>query len=262
MTLLFATVALVLLFVPSTPGQTDASTGAFEVATIHPVDPPLKSGRFLTMQGPHRFVAKNFTLRLLIAAAYDANPKAVTGGPGWLDTAKFDIEAVTPGEKQPTRPQQMAFLRTLLAERFQLALRHEQKEQAIYVLDVLKSGARLKAGNASATDPSSVISTVYPDHVLMPARNASMGDFVAVLQRAILDRPVVDHTGLTGRYHFDLAWAPSEREFGGELQPAPSDTPSPPLVIALQEQLGLKLQATRGPAESLVVERAERPTDN
>lgn len=260
---LLATVALVLLHGIAGHGQAVPSPPtSFDVATIRAVDPPLKSGRYLTMQGTHRFVARNFTLRLLLAAAYDVNPIAITGGPGWIDTDKFDIEAVTPGDGQPTRPQQMRMLSTLLTERFQLALHREQKQFPIYVLTVLKSGARLKAGSASATDPSSVVSTVYPDHVLMPARNASMGDFVAVLQRAILDRPVVDHTGLAGRYDFDLKWTPGEREFGGELQLATSDTSSPPLVVALQEQLGLKLEATRGPAAAIVIDRVEKPSSN
>ena len=82
-----------------------------------------------------------------------------------------------------------------------------------------------------------------------------------MLQRAILDRPVVDRTGLAGRYDFDLNWAPSEKEFGGEI-PTPSDSSSPPLVTALQEELGLKLEAARGPAEVLVIDRVAKPTEN
>ncbi len=233
---------------------------AFEVATVKPVDPEPKSGRFLTVQGINRFVAKNFTLKLLIAAAYDVNPKAIMGGLPWVDSAKFDINAVTPGETRPTRDQQMAMLRTLLADRFKLTFHREQKDFSIYVLTVVKEGARLKESGQTATDPSSVISTVYPDHVLLPARNASMKDFVALLQRAVLDRPVVDRTGLTGRYDFDLNWAPSEREFGGEITVAPSDAPSPPFVTALQQELGLKLESTRGAAEALVIDKAEKPS--
>ena len=152
-------------------------------------------------------------------------------------------------------------LEALLSERFQLAFHREQKVMSIYVLSLAKGGAKLKQNSASATDPSSVLSTVYPDHILMPARNASMEDFVAVLQRAILDRPVVNRTGLIGRYDFDLNWAPSEKEFGGEI-PTPSDTSSPPLVTALQEELGLRLEAMHGPADVLVIDRASRPGEN
>ena len=232
---------------------------AFEVATVKPVDTQSRDARFFKMESVHRFLAKNYTLKLLIAAAYDLNPKAITGGPAWVDDAKFEIHAVTPGETRPTRDQQMAMLRTLLEDRFQLVFHRELKEFAIYSLTVAKDGPRLRNSGASATDPSSVISTVYPDHVLMPARNASMNDFVAVLQRAVLDRPVVDRTGLTGRYDFDLDWAPSERESGGEIAAAPADSPAPPLLTALQQELGLKLEATRGPAQAFVIDKAVKP---
>ena len=243
------------------PAQNAPSTSSFEVATVRPVDPEPKAGRFIKIEGVNRFIAKNFTLKLLIAAAYDLNPKAITGGPSWLDSSKFDINAVTPGEVRPTRDQQMAMLRGLLTDRFGLTFHREPKVFAIYTLTLAKDGPKLKNSNATANDPSSVISTVYPDHILMPARNASMTDFTAVLQRAVLDRPVVDKTGLTGRYDFDLEWASSEREFGGEI-PSPAESSSPPFVTALQQELGLKLEATRGPAEALVIDHAEQPTAN
>ena len=254
--------ALLVLAALAQPPQAATAKPAFEVATVKPVESQPKDSRILRVEGVNRFVAKNFTLKLLIAAAYDLNPKAISGGPAWLDSAKFDIAAVTPGETRPTRTEQMAMLRTLLAENFQLSFHREQKEFSIYALSVSKAGPRLKESGKTASDPSNVTSTVYPDHVLMPTRNASIGDFVAVLQRAILDRPVVDNTGLTGRYDFDLEWAPSEREFGGEIEVTPGDTSRPSLVTALQETLGLKLEATRGQALALVVDHAQKPATN
>ena len=113
-----------------------------------------------------------------------------------------------------------------------------------------------------ATDQPALISTVYPQRILMPARNASMVDFVSVLQRAILDRPVVDKTGLMGRFDFNLEWAPDESQFGGDVGAAPTDTPVPPFFTAIQQQLGLKLEATRGPIETIVVDHAEPPSAN
>jgi uncharacterized protein (TIGR03435 family) len=94
---------------------------------------------------------------------------------------------------------------------------------------------------------------------VLPGRNASMTDLVAVMQRAILDRPVVDKTELKGRYDFDLEWAQDETQFGGELPPAPADAQSAPLFTAIQQQLGLRLEATRGPVEALIIDKAERP---
>jgi len=101
---------------------------------------------------------------------------------------------------------------------------------------------------------------VYPQRIVLPGRNATMGNFVSLLQRAILDRPVVDKTGLSGRYDFDLEWAPDETQFGGDVPPASAAAPSPPLFEAIQQELGLKLEATKGPVDALVVDKAERPT--
>jgi uncharacterized protein (TIGR03435 family) len=97
---------------------------------------------------------------------------------------------------------------------------------------------------------------------VLPARNAAMSDFVSLLQRALMDRPVVDKTGLTGHYDFDLEWAPDETQFGGALPVAGDDAASPPLFTALQQQLGLRLVATRGPVDAMVIERAELPAAN
>ena len=91
------------LWVGQTPVQVQpaahlqAAGAAFEVATIKPVEPDAKASRYITMQGSNRFVAKHYTLKLLIAAAYDLNPKTVLGGPAWMDTDPYDIAALTPG---------------------------------------------------------------------------------------------------------------------------------------------------------------------
>jgi uncharacterized protein (TIGR03435 family) len=235
---------------------------AFEVATIKPVESSPKSPRYIVMRGSHRFVEKDYTLKLLIAAAYNLNPKAVSGGPSWIEADHFDILALTPGETQPSHDQQMAMLRTLLADRFKLAFHHESKVFSIYALEIAKGGSKLKSSTAPATDQPALVSTVYPQRILMPARNASMADFVSVLQRAVLDRTVVDKTGLTGRYDFNLEWAPDESQFGGDVGAAPSDTPVPPFFTAIQQQLGLRLEATRGPIQTIVVDHAERPSAN
>jgi uncharacterized protein (TIGR03435 family) len=235
---------------------------AFEVATVKPVNFDAKGGRYITMQGTSRFVEKAYTLKLLIAAAYDLNPRTILGGPGWMDSDHYDILAVTPGAVRPTHDEQMSMLRNLLAERFSLTFHREQKEFSIYVLEVAKSGPKLKASSAAAEDPPALISTVFEQHIHLPARNASMRDFVSLLQRAVLDRPVVDKTGLSGKYDFDLDWAPDETQFGGDVLVASTEAPAAPLFLAMQDQLGLKLTATRGPVDALVVDKAEQPTAN
>ncbi len=235
---------------------------AFEVATIKPVDPDAKAGRYIVMQGNNRFVEKAYTLKLLIAAAYDLNPRTISGGPGWIESDHYDIVAVTPGEVRPTHDEQMSMLRNLLTDRFKLTFHREQKVFSIYELEIAKNGPKLKESGAPADEPPQLISTVYPQRIVMPARNATMSDLARLMQRAILDRPVVDKTGLTGRYDFDLEWAPDETQFGGEVPVASADAPSLPLFSAIQQQLGLRLEATRGPIAALVVDRAERPSAN
>jgi uncharacterized protein (TIGR03435 family) len=212
------------------------------------------------MENDHRFIATNFTLKLLIAAAYDLNPRTIDGGPGWTDSEKFTIEAITPGEKRPDHDQQMLMLRTLLLDRFHLKFHRVPKVFAIYEISVAKGGILFEATREPNRDPM-VTSVVYPDHLEMPARNASMDDLARVMQRAILDRPVVDKTGLTGRYDFDLDWAPDETQFGGAI-PTPQDTKSPPLLVAMREQLGLEMKATRGPIDTLVIDKADKPDNN
>ena len=235
---------------------------AFEVATIKPSAHEAKSSRFITMQGTDRFVEKDYTLKLLIAAAYEVSPRVISGGPGWMESDHYDILAVTPGAVRPTHDEQMAMLRNLLSDRFKLTIHLEEKKFSIYQLEVAKGGPKLRPSTAPLDDPAQLISTVYPERVVLPARNATMHDLTSLMQRAIIDRPVVDKTGLSGRYDFDLEWAPDETQFGGELAAAPADAPSPPLFTAMQQELGLKLEAKRGLADALVVDTVERPSAN
>jgi uncharacterized protein (TIGR03435 family) len=179
-----------------------------------------------------------------------------------MESDHYDIVAVTLGELRPTHDEQMSMLRNLLSERFKLAFHREEKVFSIYELEVAKSGPKLKASTAPPEDPPALISTVYPQRIMMPARNATMSDLARIMQRAILDRPVLDKTGLSGRYDFDLEWAPDETQFGGEVPPASAEAQAAPLFSAIQQQLGLRLEATRGPIQALVVDKAQRPSAN
>ncbi len=242
---------------------------AFEVATIKPVAPQDASpGRYIRMQSAHRFQAKNYTVNGLIAAAYDLNPKAIAGGPGWAETDRYDVIAETPGELRPVYDDQMRMLRKLLNDRFNFQFHRGKKEFAIYELTVAKGGPNLKPSTAPPDEPYNVTTTLYPaasggiDHALLPAHNVTLQQFASVLQRAILDRPVVDHTGLVSRYDFELEWTPDENQFGGQLPQGPPDSGKPGLFAAMQQQLGLKIEATRGLVDTLIIDRLDRPTDN
>ena len=238
---------------------------AFEVATIKPTSPDSR-GRYIRMQSINRFNARGFTLQALVAAAYSLTPRAISGGPAWTDSDLFDILASTPGDVQPNLDEQMAMLRRLLTDRFQLAFHREPKQLPVFALTVAKGGPKLKPSTAPPSQLPYLINTVYPEekggvHILLPARNATMMQFVAMLQRGVLDRAVVDQTGLSGRYDFDLEWTPDENQFGGNL-PRSVESTKPSLFAAMQEQLGLRLEATKGLIEALVIDRVERPSEN
>jgi uncharacterized protein (TIGR03435 family) len=237
----------------------------FEVATIKPEDPDAR-GRYIRMQSANRFYAKGFTLHGLVAAAYDLTPRAISGGPAWTDSDRYDILASTPGDLQPNLDEQMAMLRKLLADRFQLTFHREPKELPIFALTVAKGGPKLKPSTAPSGDLPYLINTVYPEekggvHILLPARNTTITQFAAMMQRAVLDRTVVDQTGLSGPYDFDLEWTPDDGQFGGQL-PRSVEPTKPSLFAAIQEQLGLRLEATRGTIAAIVIDRVERPSEN
>jgi uncharacterized protein (TIGR03435 family) len=251
---------LLLTAVPLIAQAGPVAPQSFEVASIKPSAPDDRSGRFITMQGAHQFVAKNHTLKTLVMAAYNAPAPGVIGGPAWFDIDRFDIVAAAPGESRPPLDVQMAMLRTLLGERFKLAFHREQRDAPVYELTVARGGPTLKETATPSEVQPVLVNRLFPGRVQLPARNATMSQFASMLQRSVLDRHVLDKTGLSGRYDFDLEWTPDETQFGGQLPPVPTtDTSKPDLFAALQQQLGLRLQASKGLVDVIVVDRVERP---
>ena len=233
----------------------------FEVATIKPAGP--EAGSWIRMLSTNRLFVKNHTLRSLIQAAYNLTPRAISG-PSWIDSGRYDILAETPGNVRPSLDEQMSMLQKLLADRFKLTFHREPKEFSIYALTVAKNGPRLKESAAPDELPK-LPNVVFPDHISLPARSATMAQFASMLQRAVLDRPVVDETGLSGKYDFDLEWADDESQFGGQLRKrasADDGHDKSGLFAAMQEQVGLRLEATKGPVEMLVIDQVERPSEN
>jgi uncharacterized protein (TIGR03435 family) len=237
----------------------------FEVASIKKSDPDTP-GRYIRMQTAHQFVAHNHVLKTLVAAAYDVSPQAISGGPAWVESERYEILAKAPNDVRPNLQEQMAMLRALLADRFKLTFHREQKEMSIYALTLAKGGSKLKESSvspdATPEGPPALIFVVTPPVVRLPARYASMAELASVFQRSTLERPVVDQTGLKGRYDFDLEFSIDETVFGGALGKGSDDPTKPGLFAAIQEQLGLKLEATRGPVSALVIDHAERASEN
>ena len=217
------------------------------------------------MQSLDRFAAHNHAVRTLIAAAYDINPQAISGGPPWVDSEHWEILAKTPGDVRPSLDEQMSMLRRLLSERFKLTFHREPKQLSIYTLSVVKGGSKLKEStvspDATPEGPPALVFVLSPTVVRLAARYATMGEFASLLQRSPLDRPVVDRTGLSDRYDFDLEFAPDERLWGGIL-PQPQNSDKPDLFKAVQEELGLRLEPIKGYVDTLVIDQIERPSEN
>jgi uncharacterized protein (TIGR03435 family) len=245
--------------------QTPNPPNEFEVASIKKADPDAR-GRYIRMQTAHQFLAYNHALKTLIAAAYDVSPQAISGGPSWVESERYEILAKAPGDARPSLREQMIMLRALLADRFKLTIHRERKEMSVYALTVAKGGSKLKVStvspDATPEGPPALAFVVTPGTLRLPARYASMDEFASLLQRGALGRPVVDQTGLTGRYDFDLECAIDETLFDGALGNGPDNPTAPGLFAALQEQLGLKLEATRGPVSAIVIDHAEPASEN
>src|ERR1035437_9518523 len=247
---------------PATPRP---SFSEFEVASIKPT-PPSAGGRWIRMLSTNEFAAKNHAVKTLIAAAYDLNPQAILGGPTWVESDRYDIVARTPGGVRSTLNEQMLMLRKLLADRVRLTFHREEKEMRVYALTVARGGPKLKESTLSPDQspqgPPPLIFVVSPQLVKLPGHYATMAEFASILQRSALENPVLDRTGLSGRYDFDLEFTPDETVFGGALGKGTDDSTSPNLFGAIQQQLGLRLEATKGPVQALVIDRVERPSEN
>ncbi len=247
-------------------GQAVPAAPAFEVASVKPSNPASRSSSF-SFNGGAGLTIEGGTLKRIIETAYDVRDFQILGGPGWIDSDRYDISAKNadddPVMKLPTVPERVKVarvkLQTLLAERFQLKVHRETKELPEYALVVAKNGSKMK----EITDlPQSGINS---NCGRMTGTRTSMANFVVALSRQ-LGRPVLDRTGLAGRYDFLLTYTP---EIGACSQPAegrgseavnPGDGPS--IFTAMQEQLGLKLEAIKGPVEIIVVNHADKADAN
>jgi uncharacterized protein (TIGR03435 family) len=244
----------------ATPMAADASP-SFEVATIKP-SAPNRPGKAFNVQG-RTFRTLNTTLTDMITFMYDIHSAQIVGGPAWMATDKYDLTGQPDLPGTPSLNQWKGMVRKLLADRFKLAFHKDSKELSVYALTVARTGHKLTKNDG---DPNGLPALFFRGLGMLPVRNATMGEFAGTMQGAVLDRPVVDQTGLTGRFDFTLNWTPDETQFGGlgVRVPPPADNANAPpgLFTAIQEQLGLKLDAARAPVEVFVIDRAEKPSEN
>jgi uncharacterized protein (TIGR03435 family) len=242
------------------PMPTDAQP-VFEVASIKPSNPDAQ-GKLFTVRG-RQVVTINTTVNDLLTFAYGLHSRQIASGPPWLETEKYDVTGQPDVEGVPSQTQLRQLVQRLLTDRFKLTFHRDKKELSVYALVVGPKGPTL---TKSAANPNGLPSLLFRGLGILPAANASMADLATVMQQAVLDRPVVDRTGITGRYDFTLTWTPDETQFlsmGVRIPPRAPDAAGPPgLFSAIQEQLGLKFESTKAPVDTIIVDKIERPSPN
>jgi uncharacterized protein (TIGR03435 family) len=248
--------------IPPVRAQQPASTLEFDAVSVKASDPNSTNGTVINVTPGGTLQVVNATLKDLIETAYDVRAFQIEGGPKWADASKYNVDA-TPGTRRrdvvgpPPGWTNVRFkVQALLKERFQLQLHREAKTGSIYSLVIAKGG--IKSSGLSATqNPRKGINA---GQGVMLGEAASMTDFSSKLSR-LLGRPVVNNTGLEAKYNFKLEWTPDAVRVTPDGQPVESPA-GPSLFSALQEQLGLRLEATKGPVDILVIDHVEKPSEN
>ena len=268
----------------------------FEVASIKPDPGPFRPPNFPLDPGEaYRPVggcfSADFSLTTYITFAYklslsqDQRQAMIAHLPNWVTTERFDIQARAEGK--PTKDQMRLMMQSLLADRFKLAVHFETQVVPVLALVLVKpgkTGPKLRPhsegvpceATPTTNGPIARDSTVFLPvcdvymmtmHPNAMSKSGSRNTTMALLAGALsglgrLDRPVVDQTGLDGRFDFSIEWAPEPDRPSLPNSDAPADLPGPTFLEALREQLGLKLQSTKAPLQILVVDHVERPSDN
>jgi uncharacterized protein (TIGR03435 family) len=237
----------------------EAARPSFEVASIKPNTSA--SGNTGLRFTPGRLTIENAPLRYLITWAYNVRVFQLSGGPGWVDSAKFDIAAKAEGNASPDQMRLM--LQTLLEQRFKLSLRRETKEHALYALAAAKTGLKLKESGADcaalAREERGQCGAWFANDNAFNGTKISMSQLVEGLS-SMLDLPVVDKTGFASAFDVHLEWTADDNRAAPDG--VADKAAGPAIFTALQEQLGLKLESGKGPIEALVIDHVEKPDAN
>lgn len=233
---------------------------SFDAVTIKP-SRPNTPGKLFTVRG-REVLAINTTLSDILTLAFSLHPKQIINAPSWMEEDHYDVTGTPDTPGQPNIDQMRVLFQKMVADRFQLKFHRDKKELAVYALTVGKGGPKL---TKSTADPNNTPSLAFTRLGTLPARNASMAEFAGVMQMAVTDKPIVDQTGLTGKWDFTLNWTPDATQFiglGGGNAPPPDPDGPPDLFTAIQQQLGLKLESTKAPADVFVIDKVEKPSEN
>jgi uncharacterized protein (TIGR03435 family) len=210
----------------------------FEVASIRPNLSPDRSGTWRFTEGG-RFTGENIPLVFLLMTAYRLRDSQISGAPGWAETEKYDI--VAKGEGNPSEDQVMTMLQGLLADRFKFKYHMAVKKDPVYAMVPAKTGIKVKPSKEPA-------GKWFTHRNQVDATGVTMKQFAVAIASA-LDRPVLDKTGFLQTFDAHLEWDPEGTE-------------GPSIFTAIQEQLGVKLEAQKGPVQMLVIDHIEKPGEN
>jgi bla regulator protein blaR1 len=247
----------------------------FEVASIKP-NASGEHGMRMSIS-PGRLMAKNVTAKLLIMQAFNVKDFQISGGPAWIASDHFDLDAKTGGEEGPSpaklSPDQMKtksqeiqlMMQSLLSDRFKLKTHEDSKEAPVYALVVGKNGPKLKPAEGGAEARQQM----RMGRGQLTATKVTMDAFANQLSNNV-GRTVVNKTGLNGEYDIDLEWTPDPGQgpgpFGGPPPggeaPPPVDSSGPSIFTAVQEKLGLKLEGTKAPVKVIVIDSIDKPSEN
>jgi uncharacterized protein (TIGR03435 family) len=231
----------------------------FEVATIKPSDPAAQ-GQGINVNPSGHFTMRNTPLVDLIKFTYGLHPKQIAGAPSWVESERFDILGKPDLPGLASTPQFKALIMKLLAERFGLEFHREKRELSAYVMTVDKAGIKM----TKSENPVPLYGIGGRGPGAVGVRNATMAEFADFLQSRLLERPVVDQTGLKERFDFTLEWKPDPSQLGPN---PPAQLPAnvedrPDLMTAMRVQLGLKVESGKAPVEVLVIDKLTKPTEN
>jgi uncharacterized protein (TIGR03435 family) len=237
---------------------------SFEVATIkpnHSGDPMVQE---ISEKG-HYFGTRNSSLQDLIEFAYNIQSKQIVGGSDWMDKDRYDISAIPNQDGVPSLLQTRVMVQKLLSSRFKLAFHHSQLELSAFVLSVSRNGSKLTPTQQSGPVPVNSLEP-GPSGWTLTMRNASIADLAGFLQMTVLNRPVIDQTGVSGRFDLSITFTPDDSQFHGNPPPpqkgTSADTAAPALLQAVQLQLGLKLELKKALVESFAIDHVEKPSPN
>jgi len=256
--LIITTVALVAA-ITIAHGQDKPARLTFDVASVKQAAPNQPAGGIKAMPGGQEYVAQGAPVRLMISLMYKIPLRQIEGGPDWMNTELYDVDAKADGSYNLDDLHTM--FQNLLADRFLLKFHKDVREGNVFALTVDKSGLKMKPNDSPQDFNIPIIGgpnfTFTGKRVPMEYLCWTLGQFLQADQR-----PVIDKTGLKGNYDFTLSFMP-ELPPGVTPDRVPAELQNRPSIFdALKEQLGLRLDATKGPVEYFVIDHIERPAAN